>query len=402
MDSKIFKAKNRESGVLSATLLAATVNSASVTPTPNYAPGVIVLRPGTAFEEHIYYRTKDSGAGTISGLTRDYTNLNGGTGFEHTNGSAWETLQSSEYLNNIVDAIIEGYTQEQATIAYVGATSFTVLGDVTSFYTQGRILRYNQDNTKIGIVASSSYSGGSGLTTVVTNYGTVPATLTHVEISVMPKGAVNLLALTNDIQNQTYVYGADSGGSDAYAITLSPVPPAYAIGQMFIFKANTANTGSATLNVNGLGAKTIKKNKDNDLEDGDIESGQFVIVIYDGTNMQMQTQVQVIVKPKTNTVASSATPSINVDITDDFTITALATAITSMTTNLTGTPVNGQTLVIRIKDDGTARAITWGASFVSRGATLPTTTILGKYVYVGLKYNSTASVWDCVAVSQEV
>lgn len=103
----------------------------------------------------------------------------------------------------------------------------------------------------------------------------------------------------------------------------------------------------------------------------------------------------------TSTITSHATPSINTDACDIFTITAQAEAITSMTTNLTGTPVNGQKLIIRIKDDGTARAITWGASFASRGATLPTTTTLGKYSYIGLIYNSTASVWDCVAAVTE-
>lgn len=106
--------------------------------------------------------------------------------------------------------------------------------------------------------------------------------------------------------------------------------------------------------------------------------------------------------PKTNTVTSDAAPTINTDTTDIFTITALATAITSMTTNLSGSPVNGQNLILRFLDNGTARTITWGASFVSRGATLPTTTVASKYLYVGLKYNSVASVWDCVAVSQEV
>lgn len=109
-----------------------------------------------------------------------------------------------------------------------------------------------------------------------------------------------------------------------------------------------------------------------------------------------------LLDPKTNTVASSATPEIDVDTTDIFTITALAVAITSMTSGLSGTPVNGQKLIIRIKDNGTARAIAWGASFASRGASLPTTTVVGKYLYVGLIYNSTASVWDCVAVAQEV
>ncbi len=105
--------------------------------------------------------------------------------------------------------------------------------------------------------------------------------------------------------------------------------------------------------------------------------------------------------PRINTVASSATPAINVDTTDEFTITALAAAITSMTSGLTGTPHNGQHLIIRILDNGTARAITWGASFASRGATLPTTTVLSKYTYVGLIYNSVAGVWDCVAAITE-
>lgn len=107
------------------------------------------------------------------------------------------------------------------------------------------------------------------------------------------------------------------------------------------------------------------------------------------------------VTPRSNTVASSATPSINTDTTDIFTITALAAAITSMTSGLSGTPVNGQKLIVRIKDDGTARAITWGASFASRGATLPTTTVLGKYQYNGFIWNSTTSTWDCVVTSDE-
>lgn len=107
------------------------------------------------------------------------------------------------------------------------------------------------------------------------------------------------------------------------------------------------------------------------------------------------------VTPRTTTEASSATPTINTDNTDIHTITALAAAITSMTTNLSGTPVNGQKLIIRIKDNGTARAITWGASFASRGATLPTTTVLGKYQYNGFLWNSTTSTWDCVVTMDE-
>lgn len=101
--------------------------------------------------------------------------------------------------------------------------------------------------------------------------------------------------------------------------------------------------------------------------------------------------------PRINTTSSSATPSIDTDTTDLFTITALAAAITSMTTNLTGTAVNGQLLTIRIKDNGTARAITWGSSFVSSGlATLLGTTVVNKTHLVKLMYDSTAAKWICI------
>ena len=107
------------------------------------------------------------------------------------------------------------------------------------------------------------------------------------------------------------------------------------------------------------------------------------------------------ITPRVNTITSSATPTINTDTTDIFTITALAAAITSFTTNLSGTPTTGQKLEIRILDNGTARAITWGASFVTRGVTLPTTTVLSKYLRVLLEWNDVATVWDCIGVCQE-
>lgn len=65
------------------------------------------------------------------------------------------------------------------------------------------------------------------------------------------------------------------------------------------------------------------------------------------------------ITPRVTTITSSATPTINTDNCDAVTITALAAAITSMTTNLSGTPSNFDKLIIRIKDNGTARAITW-------------------------------------------
>jgi len=88
-------------------------------------------------------------------------------------------------------------------------------------------------------------------------------------------------------QSGASIYAADAGSTDSYAITLTPAPSAYAVGQVFRFKANTANTGAASLNVNGLGAVTIKKSFNSDLSTGDILANQFIEVIYDGTNFQL-------------------------------------------------------------------------------------------------------------------
>jgi hypothetical protein len=94
------------------------------------------------------------------------------------------------------------------------------------------------------------------------------------------------------IQNESYSYGADSGSTNAYAITLSPAPGSYTAGQNFIVKAASTNTGSATLNVNSLGAKTIKKlDGATNLASGDIVSGQIFVVEYDGTNFQLVSPV---------------------------------------------------------------------------------------------------------------
>lgn len=98
----------------------------------------------------------------------------------------------------------------------------------------------------------------------------------------------------SDYQNWTKVYGATSTGNDSYAVTLSPAPSSYQTWMCFRFLADVANTWAATLNVNSLGAKTIKKMHDQDLATWDIEAGQIVVVTYDGTNFQMDSQVATI------------------------------------------------------------------------------------------------------------
>lgn len=109
-----------------------------------------------------------------------------------------------------------------------------------------------------------------------------------------------------------------------------------------------------------------------------------------------QTVTATRVTKRAGTVASNATPTINSDTTDTFTVTALATNITSFTTNLTGTPTFGQQLLIGIKDNGTTRTVAHGASFVSSGIATPiTNTVPGKQHFELFVWDGTS--WVCMA-----
>jgi hypothetical protein len=119
--------------------------------------------------------------------------------------------------------------------------------------------------------------------------------------------------------------------------------------------------------------------------------------IYVGTT-DTQTLTNKRITPRVVTITSSATPTINTDTTDQYGLTAQAVDITSFTTNLSGTPTDGQKLWIYIVGTA-ARAITWGASFESSTATLPTTTVTTNRLDVGFVWNVATSKWRCVAVA---
>ncbi len=82
-------------------------------------------------------------------------------------------------------------------------------------------------------------------------------------------------------------YAADTGSADAYAIALSPALTSHVTGMPISFKAANANTGAATLNVDGLGAVAVKKKGGVTLVAGDIPADGIAVVAYDGTCYQL-------------------------------------------------------------------------------------------------------------------
>jgi len=106
------------------------------------------------------------------------------------------------------------------------------------------------------------------------------------------------------------------------------------------------------------------------------------------------------ITPQLQSVADAGGTLTPVAITNDEVI---ATALSQATTIAapSGSPVQGEKLIIRLKDNGTARALTWNAIYRVVGCILPTTTVISKLVYIGCIYNSTDTKWDVVCVAQE-
>jgi hypothetical protein len=173
-------------------------------------------------------------------------------------------------------------------------------------------------------------------------------------------------------------------------------------------------TGTASININGtVGATTpttgtfttITANTGIEVQNTDttITRSASGIIAVEGvavpTISSTSTLTNKRVTPRVGTVADAATITPTADDSDMYTVTALAQAATIAAPS--GTPTNGQKLIIRILDNGTARALTWNAIYQVIGTTLPTTTVLSKYTYVGCIYNSASSKWDVVAVTTQ-
>ncbi len=83
-------------------------------------------------------------------------------------------------------------------------------------------------------------------------------------------------------------YAVATGTANTYAVTLSPAPTAYADGMAVCVKINVASTGASTVNVNGLGAKTILDSLGNAITAGGLKAATPYTLRYNGTNFIVQ------------------------------------------------------------------------------------------------------------------
>lgn len=156
----------------------------------------------------------------------------------------------------------------------------------------------NDANASIGIEASRHdeeadgfaaginsclHKGGQNAPTADIDWGGYK--LTTLGAATAASGAARL----DQAQLQTSSYAAASGSANTYTLTLSPAPTSYATGMLIRFKPSASCTGASTINVNGLGAKSIKLMSGSDPYRNALHTSQIAECIYDGTNFVLMT-----------------------------------------------------------------------------------------------------------------
>lgn len=151
----------------------------------------------------------------------------------------------------------------------------------------------------------TAYNSATGVLSVAVTDMTGSGTLASWVISQAAPTAIK----TSDLQNQTYSGFIATGTSPTFAASTIPTFAAYVTKQRFRIDFNsTLSYSAATLNLNGLGAKSIKQYNEVGVKTDPTIAGQLCDIEYDGTDfviLNPLTQVTNQIQPITATVATN-------------------------------------------------------------------------------------------------
>ncbi|MDB4919870.1 hypothetical protein [Mucilaginibacter sp.] len=179
-------------------------------------------------------------------------------------------------------------------VASPGSTDAVPEGSTNLYFTIARVLA-----TVLTGLGFSSTTAITATDTILGALGKLQAQITALISKTIPSGGTTgqILAKNSGTNYDTGWVNPSSGGSgvattiasgtDSYVATIVPAITTYENTQIFSIQFSNANTGAATLNLNGLGAKSIKKNSTATLLANDILASGIYLLAYDSTNFQI-------------------------------------------------------------------------------------------------------------------
>jgi len=359
-----------------------TTNGSGVTTWETPAGGGNVSNTGTPLDNQIAVWTSATVIEGTAGLTYDGANLQltgdiGSTGSRITKG--WFTdLQ-------VTNAIAGSITGNAATLTVADETTDTSC--FIGFYTASSGSLPGKTNTNMTFNSNTGVAtfASTVLTTTDINGGTIDG----VTIGGASAGAITGTTITAntgfmpDANDGAYLGQSGTAFSDLFLASGAVID--FAAGNSVI----THSSGILTVSTGDLRVTTAGTNT------------ASVVTVGGTQTLANKTLLATSnVTTESTTAASDATANpTGGSLQNFYSLTALAEATEFQAPS--GTPANGNKLIIRILDDGTARALTWNAIYRGLADSLPSTTVLSKVMYAGFIYNSQSSTWDLLALNTQ-
>lgn len=129
----------------------------------------------------------------------------------------------------------------------------------------------------------------------------------------------------------------DTGTASAHVLTPTTALVGYTYGLMLLYRPANAGTGALTVNVSGLGAKSVKTIAGADPTSGDVLANQPLLLMYDGTNFVILAGSEFLSKTGNQTLTGNLTLTGSQTVSGTLGVTG--------NTSITGTLAAGATTV---------------------------------------------------------
>lgn len=247
------------------------------------------LAPGTSQAELISFTgvtQNANGTATLTGVTRGLDKE-----YPYTESTSFKQPHAGQTIFILSDApqVFNEYPAKRNDETITGKFTFPTSGTASAAVAGVVYAAPTADNelaTKKYVDDTASF-GAPNATTATAGIVQMP-TQTQVEAGTQVGSTGAQLDLPNVAYGARKVigYGITAGSANAYTLTVTPTPTAYATGQLVGFQASFTNTGNATLNINGLGAKNIFLGSTG-LFAGAIATNAYFGAVYDGTQFDI-------------------------------------------------------------------------------------------------------------------
>ena len=345
-----------------------------------YTQGTVASLPGTCTVGRIYFAT-DATAGAnlyLCASTNTWAQVTGGAG-----------TGIAPYISSLIAG---------------PDTTKTITGATHGFTNVGLLVEVFDNSSPRNVITPSNVSVNSSTYDVIVTFGVAQSNY-YVVINggIGPAGAAGAAGANGAPGSGNNTYCLDSTGSSTTYTCPTPSPTVSTLtGLIISFRPQTTNTGTSTVNVAGLGAKTLKQSDGStNISSGALVGGTTYSFSYDGTNFVQtgSSSTSSGTSAVLTSVSFSATPTFTAATStiQVFNVAALTGNITSSTLNTTGA-TTGQTFQwVYVQDATGGRTVVHPTNLI--GACAPTLTA-SKQTIITAVWNGTNALATGCAINE--